>query len=249
MIDTGNGLVPVNSSQIQHMLNRPGIPEGLPGLSVPRKARPQQPQQPRPQHMPPQQPQQYQPMPQPTYQNQNYQQPQQNWQYPPQQQPPEYWNNQPQQPMPGQGYDAQGNVMPVQQPVQQPLPRQQQARKVYPFFEQYTMDNEYHLEIDLAGIDESTLSIEYADSIVTISGYRENIINKLTKLKGEAPQEHQSNMPQHLIGKFSFDFSFKKMVDESMISADYTGGVLHVILPHRIKGEKVKIGLKKSIDV
>lgn len=249
MIDTGNGLVPVNSSQIQHMLNRPGVPEGLPGISVPTKKQPQAMRQ----NMQPQQYQQppqhgYQPMPQPAFQQGYPQQgyPQQNWapQGPPQQ---EYWQQ------PPQGYDNHGNVMPPQQAV--PVPQQQVrqvARKPYPFYEQYTMDNEYHLEIDLPGIDEHTLSIEYADSIVSISGYRENAIGKISrskKKKEEQPQEHQCTIPAHLLGKFTFDFTFKKMVDESMISADYTNGVLHVTLPHRVKGEKVKIGLKKQSDV
>lgn len=261
MVETDGGDVQADPSIIQNMLKRPGVPDGLPGMSVPvRRQQNQQGHQGRPmqqhQQLPPQQQNPYQ-----------RQQPQQQPQYAPGYQPgyqpqydpnvdwgnnapPPYWPNQQQQPpMPPQqqpGYDQQPPPPPPPRPVAQAA----QPRKLYPHFEQYSIDNEYHLEIDLPGVEETSLGIEYADSIVTVSGYRENAADRIRRVKNKKKevsiQDHQCTVPTHLLGKFAFDFPFKKMVDESAITADYANGILHLTLPHRVKGDKVTIGVKKK---
>ena len=85
---------------------------------------------------------------------------------------------------------------------------------------------------------------------MTVSGYRENAADRIRRVKSKKKevsiQDHQCTVPQHLLGKFAFDFPFKKMVDESAITADYANGILHLTLPHRVKGDKVTIGVKKK---
>lgn len=223
MIDDGNGnMVQASPQQMQAMMYRPDNFEGI----SPNQRRPH-PQQP----MPPRQ--------------MNQQHPRQPF---PQQPPPQDWNQwqQPQNGYPQQNYQPHG--YPQQPPPQQQF-MQQQPRKPYPIYEQYTVDNEYHLEIDLPGIDEGSLTMEYADSILVIGGYRESAMDKLkrgkTKKMDLTVSDSTSLIPTHLLGKFSFEFPFKKLIDESAILAEYNGGILHITLPHRVKGDKVSIGLKK----
>ena len=223
MIDDGRGnMVQASPQQMQAMMYRPNNYEGLPGMRKPQQNQPR--------------PQQRTQMQQPYNQQAQDWQAQQQWNQPPQQQQPYY----PNQPM-AQGYPP---PPPPPQNIQQP------PRKLYPIFELYTIDNEYHLEIDLPGIDEQSLTIEYADSIVTVGGTRELAVDKLKRGKSKKKDmpitDVQSTIPSHLLGKFSFDFPFKKLVDESNISADYIAGVLHITLPHRVKGDKVSIGIKKN---
>lgn len=232
MIDDGHGnMTPATPQQMQAMMYRPDNYEGIVPGQIPRKQR-QQPMQQRPMN-------QQQPPPR---------------QYPPQQPPPD-WNQwqQPQQGYPPmQNYPQQG--YPQQQPPPPPPPQQFTAapvqRKPYPIYEQYTVDNEYHLEIDLPGIDEGSLTMEYADSILVVGGYRESAVDKLKRGKSKKTDmtvsDSTSLIPPHLLGKFAFEFPFKKLIDESAILAEYNGGVLHITLPHRVKGDKISIGLKKA---
>lgn len=230
MIDDGNGnMVQATPQQMQAMMYRPDNFDGIAPGQIPRKQRPPQQMQQRPmqpQRPYPQQPQQQQQQPQEWNQ----------WQQPPQQGYP------PMQNYPQQGY-----------PQQQPPPQQFTAapvqRKPYPIYEQYTVDNEYHLEIDLPGIDEGSLTMEYADSILVVGGYRESAVDKLKRGKSKKTDmtvsDSTSLIQPHLLGKFAFEFPFKKLIDESAILAEYNGGVLHITLPHRVKGDKISIGLRK----
>lgn len=230
MIDDGNGnMVQATPQQMQAMMYRPDNFEGIAPGQIPRKQRPPQQMQQRPM----QQPQRQYPQQQP-------------------QQPPPEWNQwqQPQGYPPQQNYPQQGYPQQQQQPPpQQPFTPTQMPRKPYPIYEQYTVDNEYHLEIDLPGIDEGSLTMEYADSILVVGGYREAATEKLKRIKNKKTDmtvsDSTSYIPQHLLGKFTFDFPFKKLIDESAILAEYNGGVLHITLPHRVKGDKISIGLKK----
>ena len=167
---------------------------------------------------------------------------------PPMQQYQPPYNNQPQPnfapPNAPNGYPPQYAPQPQYaqtQTFQQPAPTQP-PKKPYPAHEIYVLNNAYHIQVDLPGIDETSMNIEVIDSNLIISGHRD-----LSALKSRSIgdiTDAVSTIPQFLVGDFSFSFSFKKMIDESNVSAEYNSGVLHVTLPHRIKGDKVTIGLK-----
>lgn len=219
MIDDGRGgMVPASPQQLQAMMYRPDNYDGLGG----QRQRPQGPPQGNQQR--PMQPRQQFP------------------QGPPPQQPIQQGYQQP----PQQSYgDWQ------QQPVYQQPPQQQfQAppRKPYPMYELYTVNNEYHLEIDLPGIDESSLTMEYADSTLVVGGKRDRATDKLKRMNSVEITDVQSSISNHLLGTFAFEFPFKKLIDESAIQAEYIAGILHITMPHRVKGDRITIGLKKTLQ-
>ena len=252
--ENGND-ISVNFNQLAAM--QPKVPDGLPGLSVPRRPpqqRPPQQQQPQQQPMQQQQPIQQQPI----YQQPVYQQPQQ-IQQPMYQQPIQQQYQEPvyQQPIQQQQYQQpiqqqqpmQAPPIPPRAPIQAPVQRQ----PPYPPYELMTVDadSEYHLFLDLPGVDESQLNVDYAEGVVTISGFRESSIEIMRKEKDvdtsklDPLSDVMTTVPKYMLNDFSFDFGFKKVIDETKITADYKNGRIHVTLPHRMKGDKVSIMIKK----
>lgn len=137
----------------------------------------------------------------------------------------------------------------VQQPVQQPVPSPNQGGMAVPNVEMAMVEDAYHLFMDLAGVKRQDLSIEFEHDTLVITGKRESSLEKLKKdLKGQKARKSpikssNSTIPDFLMGDFVFEYPFKKMIDETNISANLEDGVLHVVLPHRTKGDSVKVAL------
>lgn len=226
--------IEVTPDAVNRMLHRPDNFDGLPGLSKPNPKKQTPNRQAPPQHI------SMQPPPQQVYHQQPIEQMQPQPQYAPQ---PQY-QYAPQ-------YNGTTMPPPQYQPPQYNAPVTPQRK--YPAYEIYTIDNEYVLDIDLPGIDESSLNIEYMDGFLTVSGNRYPSTEKQKdrtpgrKKKIESiPQDYHSTIPEYLMGEFSFEFPIKKQIDEASISADYNNGVLKINLPHRVKGDKVTIGIGKK---
>lgn len=178
-------------------------------------------------------------------------------QRPPQQRPP-----QPQQPRPQQHpqqpqqqqvrpqqVPAQAQNVPTQAPRQQPTSSPNQGMQSVPNVEMAMVDDAYHVFMDLAGVKRQDISIEFENGTLIISGKRESSLEKLKKeIKSPRSRKNpirssNSTIPDFLMGEFSFEYPFVKMIDETSITANLENGVLHVVLPHRTKGETVKVAL------
>lgn len=182
--------------------------------------------------------QQVPPQPQPQVQPQHVvpQQPPQGYQQPPQgyQQP-----IQPQNGYPQQGY----NVIPQQVPVQQ----QNQGIAYLPASEIAMIEGAYHLYVDLPGVSKESLKVNFNAGNLVISGERVGSIDLLRKSlkkprsKKEPILNEHNTVPPFVVGKFEFKYPFQRLIDESAIEASMNDGILHVTLPHRVKGEEVSI--------
>lgn len=189
-------------------------------------ARPQQPQT-----QPQTQPQAPQPQQHPNYQQPQYQQPTQ----------PQY-----QQPQGQPQYQQQPyNVVPQQ--TQQIAVQQQPGAAYLPPSEIAMIEGAYHLYVDLPGVHKESLSVNFNAGNLIITGERVGSIDSLRKSlkkprsKKEPILTEHNTVPPFVVGKFEFKYPFQRMVDESSIVAEMNDGILHITLPHRVKGEDVSI--------
>ena len=144
--------------------------------------------------------------------------------------------------------------IPQQAPApQRPIPAQNQQPAIpetfYPATEMASVEGAYHIWIDLAGVSKENIKISYTNSILTVSGSRISNLD-LLDLEGDGNRrthgnkilQESSTVPHFLLGDFSFSYPFKKLVDEAAIPpVSFENGVLHIVLPHRVKSEEVVI--------
>ena len=139
------------------------------------------------------------------------------------------------------------NVVPNYGPQPQQVPVNQSAVQYLPPNEIAMTKDAYHAYIDLPGVDKGTLKVSFNAGTLSVSGERVGSIASLRKgIKGprgrKDPIIHEHNtVPPFIVGKFNFEFPFKKLIDESKLTANMENGILHVKLPHRVKGEEVSI--------
>jgi len=245
LVDDGNGKErPMTADEARSLTSR--VPDGInvPGYVKPGAKRPPQ--------APPQAPPQGNNTRQPR-QPQQSQQPQQQQQQQPQIYPPQaFYQQQYTQPLPPQGYPPQNypqqNYPPLQAMQPQQVPVQTAREDLVPPTEMILMNGEYHIFVDLAGVSKADLNIVYDNGTLKITGKRESAVDILKKQlktgKGRKTiKESSTTVPEFLMGKFQYKYSFKRLIDESNVTAKYTDGILHVTLPHRTKGDQVSIAL------
>lgn len=88
---------------------------------------------------------------------------------------------------------------------------------------------------DLPGLDEKDISIEIKEGVLSISGERKEEISEsdnVCKFRGR----HYGNFKQ--------SFGLPKTVDQEKIEADYTSGVLKILLPKKEVAQPKKIEVK-----
>ena len=97
----------------------------------------------------------------------------------------------------------------------------------------------YHLlTFDLPGLEEKDINLEVKDGYLTISGERR--------------EEVDDNLKNHFrgrsYGRFQKTFTLPDQVDSEHIEADYTNGVLKVLLPKKeeSKAKKIEVQSKKG---
>ena len=86
---------------------------------------------------------------------------------------------------------------------------------------------------DLPGLSEDEIDVEVKDSVLSIRGERKQESNVESKVKYRGRR----------FGGFKQSFSLPKTVNQENIEADYTSGVLKVLLP------KLEVEPPKKIDV
>ena len=107
-------------------------------------------------------------------------------------------------------------------------------------------ESEKHIlfSFDLPGVDESDLKIEIVDSLLIFSGERKQKIS----------DESSRNFYGREYGAFKHSFRLPKTIDRDKIEADYTQGVLQVLLlkietevPRRIEVKAKKDGFLSQL--
>ena len=86
---------------------------------------------------------------------------------------------------------------------------------------------------DLPGLKDEDLNIEVKDSLLVVSGERKQ--NKIS--------EKSRTLQSRKFGKFKHHFKLPRTIDKEKIEADYSQGVLKVLLP------KLEQELPKKIEV
>lgn len=122
----------------------------------------------------------------------------------------------------------------------QPLSsRGQTAAMVAPSIDVRENDKEIVFEAELPGIDEKDVQLAVRDGVLSMKGEKKS-------------ERDEKNDTYHLIersyGSFERSFRLPDSVDEEKIKADFTKGVLRVVVPKRaeaVKAEK-KIPIGKS---
>lgn len=87
---------------------------------------------------------------------------------------------------------------------------------------------------DLPGLDEKDLKIEVEDSLLKISGER----------KKDVIREGSKTYRGRHFGQFRHHFRLPKLIDKEKIEADYSQGVLKVLLPKIEREESKTIEVK-----
>ena len=235
--ETGKVTMIDSSSAQNHMVQvPPGV--AVPGIGIvggsPQRQRPQsQPQRQQPQH---QQPQHQQP----------------------QHQQPQYRQDARQQPQYAEDdiYDDMNGGQQHFETVsaQRPRPSTPKKQDYFPYSEMASVEDAYHLWVDLAGIRKENMRVSYANGSLTISGTRESNVdvlrfelsdNEIVKPKSKRDPiiQESTSVPSFLMGDFSFTYPFKKLIDETAIKAAFNDGVLYVTMPHRIVGDEIAIAI------
>lgn len=106
----------------------------------------------------------------------------------------------------------------------------------------------YHLYVDLAGVRKETVKLTFTDSVLNVSGKRSSMIDEWKTMSKGKGRKHTimaqtSTVPPILFGAFDFKYPFKKSVDETSISAEFSDGLLHVTLPLRAKSDGIAIAI------
>ena len=93
------------------------------------------------------------------------------------------------------------------------------------------------LSFDLPGVEEKNINIEIKDSILHVSGHRE---------EEKSFKEHNFRRIERFTGDFSRSFTLPDSIDSSKIEAQFTNGVLNLALPKVNSVEKKKISISNE---
>ena len=116
-----------------------------------------------------------------------------------------------------------------------PSERSETAREFRPLVDVYEKEEAFHLKADLAGVKTEDVKIEIHDKILTVSGERN--IEKEDEKNGYRRVERR-------YGSFNRSFSLPETVESEKIDADFTDGVLTVVLPKRAESQPREIEVK-----
>ena len=120
-----------------------------------------------------------------------------------------------------------------------PLSSRAQAAMVDPDIDVRENDKEIVFEAELPGIDEKDVQVAVRDGVLSMKGEK----------KSERDEKKDTyHLVERSYGSFERSFRLPDSVDEEKIKADFTKGVLRVVVPKRaeaVKAEK-KIPIGKS---
>ena len=94
-------------------------------------------------------------------------------------------------------------------------------------------DGNYNIEMDIPGYDKKDISIECEDGILNIVAEKSNEVK-------EEDSEKKYIRRERVYGKITRSFTFAD-IDEENITADFTNGILTVVIPKSQKQESKRI--------
>ena len=99
-----------------------------------------------------------------------------------------------------------------------------------------------HVKVEVPGMDEKDLKINFEDGLLTVSGERQF----------ERRDDRNYHRIERAYGSFVRTFSLPRSVDVSKIEANYRNGVLEIDIPKREESKPkqiaINVGTQKSID-
>lgn len=97
----------------------------------------------------------------------------------------------------------------------------------------YEEGNNYHIEVDIPGFDKKDISVEVKDGYLTISAVKNNEVEDKDTKRNYIRRER-------VYGKFERSF-YVGDLDEDNINAEFSNGMLKVIVGKKEKQENKKI--------
>jgi HSP20 family protein len=99
-----------------------------------------------------------------------------------------------------------------------------------------------HVKVEVPGMDEKDLRINYEDGLLTISGERQF----------ERREDRNYHRIERAYGSFVRTFSLPRSIDATQITANYRNGVLEVEIPKKEEAKpkqiQINVGSQKQID-
>lgn len=97
-----------------------------------------------------------------------------------------------------------------------------------------------HVKIEVPGMDEKDLRVNYEDGLLTVSGERQF----------ERREDRNYHRIERAYGSFVRSFSLPRSVDGSQIAANYRNGILEIEIPKKeeAKPRQIQIGSQKQLD-
>ena len=99
-----------------------------------------------------------------------------------------------------------------------------------------------HVKVEVPGMDEKDLRINFEDGLLTVSGERQF----------ERREDRNYHRIERAYGSFVRTFSLPRSVEVSKIEANYRNGVLEIDIPKREESKPkqiaINVGTQKSIE-
>jgi HSP20 family protein len=104
----------------------------------------------------------------------------------------------------------------------------------------YEDDQRLTFKVEVPGIDEKDIKVEFENNVLTVHGER--------KLEKDMKEENFRRMERHY-GAFSRSFTLPSTVDPEKIEADYNHGVLAIQMPKRAgaRPKQIKASVAKTL--
>lgn len=97
----------------------------------------------------------------------------------------------------------------------------------------YEEDGNYHIEVDIPGFDKKDISVEVKDGYLTISAVKNNEVEDKDSKRNYIRRER-------VYGKYERSF-YVGDLDEDKINAEFSNGMLKIVVPKKEKQENKKI--------
>jgi HSP20 family protein len=97
-----------------------------------------------------------------------------------------------------------------------------------------------HVKVEVPGMEEKDLRINYEDGLLTVSGERQF----------ERREDRNYHRIERAYGSFVRTFSLPRSVDPAKIVANYRNGVLEIEIPKKeeAKPKQIEINVRRSIE-
>jgi HSP20 family protein len=100
-----------------------------------------------------------------------------------------------------------------------------------------------HVKIEVPGMEEKDLKVNFEDGLLTVSGERQF----------ERREDRNYHRIERTYGSFVRSFSLPRSVDASHIVANYRNGILEIEIPKKEESKpkqiQINVGVQKQLDV